>query len=313
MNSRGSWEGISNASPAGSSCCVYELLCKTDFSLRMLISSWLSSLCEAITLPKPQAPNLFSFNTTLHTGKNTASVRLNDWLQIWNGSHDDYCTRTPQERGVPLALRAWHRQTTSPRCLTGAGSRSFLDPQRGHWTGYHALWSHTLSPADRKDACLLSLTRCWQVPLTAMWSPGGSCHEEQSPPITEYTVLIPTTHFTPINNTGNLFPEDVFIAFAAKINLNMTNKFKRGFIMWPIISRAYLSCLGCVKSLAIWLDVEKNWIGPFCIRSLIILLNYKRGPIPKHMTEKWNPVCACTCEHSVKPYKDLLVICEYSG
>lgn len=72
MNSRGSWEGISNASPAGSACCVYGLLCKTDSSLRMLISSRLSSLCEAITLPKPQAPNFFSFNTTQHSrGENT--------------------------------------------------------------------------------------------------------------------------------------------------------------------------------------------------------------------------------------------------
>ena len=43
--------------------------------------------------------------------------------------------------------------------------------------------------------------------------------------------LIPTTYFTPINNTGNLFPEDVFIAIAAMINLNMTNKFKGMFIM----------------------------------------------------------------------------------
>lgn len=59
----------------------------------------------------------------------------------------------------------------------------------------------------------------------------GSCHGEQSPPIISCTVLIPTTHFTPINNTGNLLPEDVFIALAATINLNMTNKFKRSFIM----------------------------------------------------------------------------------
>lgn len=145
----------------------------------MLISSWLNSLCEAITLLKPQAPNLFSFNTTLHTGKNTASVRLNDWLQIWNGNHDDNCTCTPQERGVPLVLRVWHSQTTSLWCLTGAGSWGFLDPQQGHWTGYHALWSHTLWPGRClpfvSNPLLTSTSYCHVV----SW---GSCHGEQSPP-----------------------------------------------------------------------------------------------------------------------------------
>lgn len=174
MNSRGSWEGISNASPAGSSCCVYELLCKTDFYLRMLISSWLSSLCEAITLPKPQAPDLFSFRTTQHTGKNT--VLLSGWTTDYRSVREAMMitVHVHLRRGAFPVLRVWHSQTTSLRCLTGAGSLGFLDPQRGHWTGYHALWSHTLSPADREDACLLSLTHCWQVPLTAMWSPGAA-------------------------------------------------------------------------------------------------------------------------------------------
>lgn len=76
--------------------------------------------------------------------------------------------------GRSLVLRMWHCQTTSPGCLTGAGSWNFLDLHQGHWTGYHALWSHTLSPADWEDACLLSPSRCWQVPLTATWSPGAA-------------------------------------------------------------------------------------------------------------------------------------------
>lgn len=46
----------------------------------------------------------------------------------------------------------------------------------------------------------------------------GSCHGEQTP---DYTVLIPTTHFTPINKTRNLLPKDVLIVMAAKINLMM--------------------------------------------------------------------------------------------
>lgn len=181
MNSRGSWEGISNASPAGSACCVYGLLCKTDSSLRMLISSRLSSLCEAITLPKPQAPNFFSFNTTQHSrgGKHTHAHPRRlcqlEWLIIdvkpkpWWLLH-----MYTSGEGRSLVLPMWHCQTTSPGCLTGAGSWNFLDLHQGHWTGYHALWSHTLSPADWEDACLLSPSRCWQVPLTATWSPGAA-------------------------------------------------------------------------------------------------------------------------------------------
>lgn len=144
--------------------------------------------------------------------------------------------------GRSLVLRTWHCLTTSPQCLTGAGSLDFLHPQQGHWTGYHALWSHTLSPADWEDACLLSLTHCWQVPLTAIWSPGASVMVNKAP-ITGYTILIPTTHFTPINNTENLLPEEVFIATAATINLNITNKFKRSLIVWPIRKLGLISAV----------------------------------------------------------------------
>lgn len=61
----------------------------------------------------------------------------------------------------------------------------------------------------------------------------GSCRGEKSPPtppITECAELIPTIHFTRFNNAGNLLPEDAFTATRAKINLNMTNKFKRRFV-----------------------------------------------------------------------------------
>lgn len=115
----------------------------------------------------------------------------------------------------------WHRQTNSPRCLTGAGSRGLLDLQRGHWTGYHALWSHSLSRADGEDACLLSPTHCWQVPLTAMYFPGAAVMVNRKPPRHR---LIPTSYSTFINNIGSLSPEDVFIDIASKIKLNMTNK-----------------------------------------------------------------------------------------
>lgn len=52
-------------------------------------------------------------------------------------------------------------------------------------------------------------------------------------PIPEYTVLLHTTRFTPINNSRNLFPEDAFVVGAAKISLKMTNKFKRRIIIRP--------------------------------------------------------------------------------
>lgn len=83
--------------------------------------------------------------------------------------------------GRSLVLQVWHCQTTSLGCLTGARSWGFLDLHQGHWTGYHALWSHTLSPADWEDACLLSLSHCWQVPLTAMWSPGAAVMVNRAP------------------------------------------------------------------------------------------------------------------------------------
>lgn len=36
-----------------------------------------------------------------------------------------------------------HLHAVADRCR----ELGFLDSQRGHWTGYHALWSHVLSPA----------------------------------------------------------------------------------------------------------------------------------------------------------------------
>lgn len=231
MNCRGSWEGISNASPAGSSCCVYELLCKTNFSLRMLISSWLSSLCEAITLPKSQAPSLFSFNTMQHTGKNT--VLLSGWTT-------DYRSET---EAMMITVHV-HLRRGAFSCVASVTPSNHLpaEPDRCRELGFSGSSAGAL---DRISRLLIPHTvpcrpgRCLPFvsnPLLTSTSychvvSWGSCHSEQSPPITDWTVLISTSHFTPITNMGNLFPEDVFIAIAAKINLNMTNKFKRRFIM----------------------------------------------------------------------------------
>lgn len=182
MNSRGSWEGISNASPAASSCCVYELLCKTDFSLRMLISSWLSSLCEAITPPKPQAPNLFSFNTTRHTGKNT--VLLSGWTT-------DYRSET---EAMMITVRV-HLRRGAFSCVTSVTPSNHFPvvPDRCRELGFsessagaldrisRPLIPHTVPcrPGRRlpfvSNPLLTSTSYCHVV----SW---GSCHGEQSSP-----------------------------------------------------------------------------------------------------------------------------------
>lgn len=126
-----------------------------------------------------QNPNLFGFNTTKHTSKNT--VLLAGWTT-------DYRSETAAMMiTVHLRRRAFssvtrvtlsnHLPAVSDRCRESG----FFDPQRGHWTGYHALWSHTLSPADHKDAFLFICN----PPLTSTsychvvsW---GSCHAAQSP------------------------------------------------------------------------------------------------------------------------------------
>lgn len=211
MNSRGSWEGISNASPAGSSCCVYDLLCKTDFSLRMLISSWLSSLCEAITLPKPQAPNPFSFNTAQHTSKNTAP------LSGWTTDYRSETEATMITAHVHLRRGAFsyvtsmtplnHLPAVPDRCreLGFSGSSAGVLDRISR-----PLIPHTVPCRPRRrlpfvsNPLLTSTSYCHLV----SW---GSCHGEQNHPS---LATIPSTHFTSINNTDNLFPEDVCIASA---------------------------------------------------------------------------------------------------
>ncbi len=182
MNSRGSWEGISNASPAGSSCCVYELLCKTDFSLRMLISSWLSSLCEAITLPKPQAPNLFSFYTTQHTGKNT--VLLSGWTTDYRSETEAMMitVHVHLRRGafscVTSVTLSNHLPVVPDRCR----ELGFSGSSAGAWDRIsRPLIPHTVPcrPGRRlpfvSNPLLTSTSYCHVV----SW---GSCHGEQSPP-----------------------------------------------------------------------------------------------------------------------------------
>lgn len=160
-------------------------------------------------------------------------VTLNDWLYIWNRKHDDYYTCTPQERGVLLCYKC--DTLNPPPCC--AWQVQWVDVfwilSRGTGQG--------ITPSDPKHCPLLTpkmpafcLKHCWwQVPLTSLWSHGAAIMANRVP-TTDYTGLIPTNHFTPINNTGNLSLEEVFISMAAKIYLIITNKLKSKFIIWPI-------------------------------------------------------------------------------
>lgn len=138
-----------------------------------------------------------------------------------------------RSKGVLLCCRSMTLSNQLPwvsdRCKgLGGGVCEF---HQGHWTGYHTLWSHTLSPADRDDTCffvskplLTSTSYCHVV----SW---GSCQGEQSPSSLTTTGLITGTICTPRSITGKLFPREMFIAMVAVINLKMTNTFKRGFII----------------------------------------------------------------------------------
>lgn len=179
-----------------------------------------------------------SFHTMQHTGKNTAP--LSSWTTDYRSETDAMMITVrvaPQERGVLLCYKcdtvkpppcgAWQVQGVRVSWILSGGIGQDITPSDP---------SHCPLPT-RKTPAFLFLTRCWQVPLTATWSPGAAVMGNRAPPstpITDYTVLIPTTHFTPIAHTGNLFPGDVFLTIAAKIKLNMTNKFKRRFIILPI-------------------------------------------------------------------------------
>lgn len=160
---------------------VFELLCKTDFSPRMLISSWLSSLCEAIMLPKPKH---IASSASTQCNRSTNTVLLSDWTTDYTFGMESVMitihVHLRRERRS-LMLQVWQSETTTLLRLTGAVSWCFLDPQQGYWTGYHALWFQTLSPADSEDVCLLS--QAWLVTSTSYFPvvSWGSCRGELSP------------------------------------------------------------------------------------------------------------------------------------
>lgn len=152
MNSRGSWEGISNASPA-----ALALVPMTRSARQIFL--WGCSGCSfphdsvhfvrQLPRPKPRAASTQhsaqpKTQCSCQVERLIIDLKRKPWWLLY--------TYTSGE-GRSLALLTRRRQTTSLPCLTGAGSWGFLDPQQGRWTGYHALWSHTLSPC-RPRRCL---------------------------------------------------------------------------------------------------------------------------------------------------------------
>lgn len=231
---------------------VFELLCKTDFSPRMLISSWLSSLCEAIMLPKPKhiaSSASTQRNIEARTQCSCQTERLIihlEWKVWWL-----LYMYTSGEKGVLLCYKcdnlkpppccAWQVQWVDVFWILSRGTGQDITPSDP---------KHCPLPTPKMSAFCLK-PGWWQVPLTSLWSPGAAVVVNWVP-TTEYTVLIPTNHFTPINNTWTLFPEDIFIAMKAKIYLIITNKLKSKFIVWPIRKVGQISHN---TTLLIWLQV----------------------------------------------------------
>lgn len=196
----------------------------------MLISSWFSSACTAITRPKLQIPNFFMLqhNTTQH--KN--AVRLSRW------EADYRCVKEAMVMTVHVHLRrrafssaagAWHCQTSSLGCLTGARLwRVFL------WISSGTLDRISRPMIPRAVPCWPG----WRLPFVSKplltsssychvvsW---GSCHGEQSPSLQTTTGLITGTICTPGRITEKSFPEGMFIVMVAEINLILTNIYSKG-------------------------------------------------------------------------------------
>lgn len=136
-----------------------------------------------------------------------------------------------RRRAFSCVAGVWHCQTSSLGCLTGARARGFL------WISSGTLDRISRPMIPRAVPCWPG----WRLPFVSKplltstsychvvsW---GSCHSEQSPSLQTTTGLITGTICTPGSITGKLVPEEMFIVMVAKINLNVTNTFKREFIM----------------------------------------------------------------------------------
>lgn len=183
---------------------------------------------------KIQAHSLFSINTTQHRSTNT--VLLSEWTTDYTFGMESVMITIHvhlRRKGVLLCYKcdnlkpppccAWQVQWVDVFWMLSRGTGQDITPSDP---------KHCPLPTPKTPAFCLK-PGWWQVPLTSLRSPGAAVVVNRVP-TTDYTVLIPTNHFTPINNTWNVFPEDIFIAMAAKIYLIITNKLKSKFIVWPI-------------------------------------------------------------------------------
>lgn len=179
MNSRCGWEGISSALPG---CCSWFANELQIFPQGCSFHPGLVRLVRQLPVQNSKYPISSCFNTTQH--KN--AVRLWRWEADYRFVKEAMMITVHAHlgrRAFSSVAGAWHCQTSSLGCLTGARLWRvfFCEFHQGQWTGYHALWSHALSPADRDDVCLLSPSHCWQVPLTARWSPGAAVTGNRAP------------------------------------------------------------------------------------------------------------------------------------
>lgn len=183
MNNGGSWEGIRNTSPAGSGCCVYDLLWKPESSLMMLNSSWLSSLCEAITIPKTPKHQVSSASARLSVHAQT--LLLSGWTTDYRCETEAmmitvhvhlrigaFLVRFESDTVKPPSSSAWQVQAVWVFWILSGGIGQDITPSDP---------THCPLPTG-KTLDFLSLTHCWQVPLTAMWSPGEAVMANRVPP-----------------------------------------------------------------------------------------------------------------------------------
>lgn len=172
MNSRGVWKGVGNALPAYRSWFAYELQI-IFFPPRTIISSRFSSASAALSGSELQITQFLHASAQYNIQTKTQHFCRIDRLIIDSKRKPWWLLymRVSGVRAFSCVVGAWHCQTRSLGCLTGARVWGFFCV----WIlSETLLWSHALSPADWDDTCFLSLSHCWQVPLTATWSPGAA-------------------------------------------------------------------------------------------------------------------------------------------
>lgn len=168
--------------------CIWQLVCKTGFVLLVCLLCMVQfTLWNDYPLPDPSPCSSSSsafYQTQLTPEECCGSVRLGIDL---NGSHDDYCTHTPQERGVACVLRAWRVSPAPCGAWQVWVNRTLWIPSGGGGQDVTAS-AYTHCPLLARRWLLLSGTGLWQEALNAIGSPGGP-NTMSRDPITQYKYL----------------------------------------------------------------------------------------------------------------------------